>query len=465
MRRMGDNRSNVLIIGAGEVGTALLILLSGSGTVNIVGIAENDRRAPGVDLAREKNIPVETDYRVFLRKGNIDKIIDTTASTQVRDELLRSKPEKTEFVNVSKGSFLWSVINESIKAQERLYESEDKYRQLFDNAADLIAVVDTTVRFIDMNKKFTEESEYTKEEMLGKNVMTSGIVTPPSAAKIGLHLPQILLGHSVPIFEVDGVKKSGGIVNYELKAVPIKRDGKIVGVQAILRNITERKEIEEKLRQSEITYRTIFENSGTAMLIVEEDMTVTMVNAEFARFSGYSKEDTEGRKNLLNFVHEQDLDKMKEFHWLRSVDPHTAPKNYETRFVAKSSMVSEVVLTAAAIPGTKRMVVAIQDITELKRSTYQLSKQKELLDNANKALEHKLEELQEAMGHIKRLEGLVPICANCKKLRVSGKDPNDPGAWVSIEKYFSAKTDASFTHGLCPECIKKLYGKQLGRDK
>ena len=378
---------------------------------------------------------------------------------------MRSKPKEAELVTVNKGSFIWSVISESIKTQERLYESEDRYRQLFDNAADLIAVVDTMGRFADMNKRFTEESEYSKEEMLGKNVITSGIVNAPSAAKIAFHLPRIIAGHGAPILEVDGVKKSGGIVNYELRAVPVKKDGRIVGAQAILRNITERKEIEERLRRSEMVYRTIFENSGTAMLIAEEDLTVAMVNAEFARFSGYSKEDIEGRKSLLSFVHEQDLDKMKEVHWLRSVDPHTAPKSYETRFVAKSSMVSEVILTAAAIPETKRTVVAMQDITELKRSAYQLNKQKELLDNANKALEHKLEELQEAMGHIKRLEGLVPICANCKKLRVSGRDPNDPGAWVSIEKYFSAKTDASFTHGLCPECIKKLYGTQLGKDK
>jgi hypothetical protein len=51
---------------------------------------------------------------------------------------------------------------------------------------------------------------------------------------------------------------------------------------------------------------------------------------------------------------------------------------------------------------------------------------------------------------------------NCKKMRSEGADPKDPDAWMPLEKYISAKTNASFTHGLCPECAKKMSGKMSG---
>jgi len=59
--------------------------------------------------------------------------------------------------------------------------------------------------------------------------------------------------------------------------------------------------------------------------------------------------------------------------------------------------------------------------------------------------------LVEAMAHIKQLRGLLPICANCKKIR------NDHGYWEQVETYFQENSDIAFTHGFCPECVRKLY--------
>jgi len=53
------------------------------------------------------------------------------------------------------------------------------------------------------------------------------------------------------------------------------------------------------------------------------------------------------------------------------------------------------------------------------------------------------------------LSGLLPICSNCKKIK------NDSDDWEQVESYISKKSSASFTHGLCPECKKKLYGAEL----
>jgi len=59
--------------------------------------------------------------------------------------------------------------------------------------------------------------------------------------------------------------------------------------------------------------------------------------------------------------------------------------------------------------------------------------------------------IQEALANIKTLSGLLPICANCKKIR------NDKGYWDQIEGYIQKHTEAQFTHGICPECAEKLY--------
>jgi PAS domain S-box-containing protein len=235
-------------------------------------------------------------------------------------------------------------------------------------------------------------------------------------------------------------------------------DGDVFGILGIYADITDRKSMEEILRKSEARYRTIFENTGSSTIIVEEDLGITMANAQFERLSGYHKKDLRGKKNLIDFIPEDDRRRVQEFHRLRMIDPSAAPKNYELTFTNKNRKQSEIYITVALIPGTSRSVVSILDISELKENERELKRQKELLDNTNKALEHKLKELEEAMGHIKKLEGLVPICARCKKMRVEGGDPKDSRAWVRLEKYISDRTDASFTHGLCPECIKEMYG-------
>ncbi len=65
--------------------------------------------------------------------------------------------------------------------------------------------------------------------------------------------------------------------------------------------------------------------------------------------------------------------------------------------------------------------------------------------------------LRESLGRISKLEGLVPVCSGCKKIRNAGSDPTDRQSWVPMEVYISERTDAEFTHGLCPDCFGKLY--------
>ena len=84
-------------------------------------------------------------------------------------------------------------------------------------------------------------------------------------------------------------------------------------------------------------------------------------------------------------------------------------------------------------------------ILDLLFSTYENAvQQKRDLEQINK-------ELKEALETIKKLEGILPICAKCKKIR------DDKGNWIQMEKYIRDRSEARFSHSICPECAKKLY--------
>ncbi len=65
--------------------------------------------------------------------------------------------------------------------------------------------------------------------------------------------------------------------------------------------------------------------------------------------------------------------------------------------------------------------------------------------------ERLIRELQDALAKVKTLSGLLPICANCKRVR------NDEGYWQRVETFIRERSDIEFTHGICPECLRKLY--------
>ena len=68
-----------------------------------------------------------------------------------------------------------------------------------------------------------------------------------------------------------------------------------------------------------------------------------------------------------------------------------------------------------------------------------------------KNLENKNKELEKALAEIKVLRGFIPICASCKKIR------DDKGYWSQVEEYIARHSEAKFTHGICPDCMVKLY--------
>ncbi|MGD2099595.1 MAG: bifunctional diguanylate cyclase/phosphodiesterase [Desulfobacterales bacterium] len=128
-----------------------------------------------------------------------------------------------------------------------------------------------------------------------------------------------------------------------------------------------------ELRESEMKYRTIFENTGTATVIVENDTTISLANSEFANMSGFKKNEIENQKSWLHFVDEKTQRKIQN----GEVMPHHPEYNhmaphFECKFTDKAGIQKDILCALAVIPGSIKSVVSLADITELKEAERQI---------------------------------------------------------------------------------------------
>ena len=96
--------------------------------------------------------------------------------------------------------------------------------------------------------------------------------------------------------------------------------------------------------------------------------------------------------------------------------------------------------------------IALAMIVFSMRRWHEAKKSQALLFERNMELEHALEE-------IKQLEGIIPICSSCKKIR------NDSGFWEQVEQYVETYSKAKFSHSLCPDCLTRLYENEKWFDQ
>ncbi len=150
-------------------------------------------------------------------------------------------------------------------------------------------------------------------------------------------------------------------------------NGKVVGVRGTAQDITDLKRIENRLKESETFYKTLFENTGTASIIVDEDTTILMANTQFENFSGYSKEEVEGKMSWKEMVLKEDLEMMEKYHYMRRNDMETPPENYEAQLIDKEGNIRIVLINVAMIPGTKRSIASLLDLTERKEIEKELA--------------------------------------------------------------------------------------------
>jgi len=132
-----------------------------------------------------------------------------------------------------------------------------------------------------------------------------------------------------------------------------------------------RRQNEEIIKISE-QLNTILSAINIAVIISDEDMTVEFVNPEFEKLTGYSREEIVGKVKWTDFIPEDMLSKMMEYHRLRRISLSSVPAQYESKFRNKRGEIKNILLNVAMIPYTKKSIASIIDITERKRINEQI---------------------------------------------------------------------------------------------
>jgi PAS domain S-box-containing protein/putative nucleotidyltransferase with HDIG domain len=140
--------------------------------------------------------------------------------------------------------------------------------------------------------------------------------------------------------------------------------------------IAEQMRIEQALRESENYYRTIFENTGTAVVIVDKDLKITMGNSTFEELSGYSQAELVGR-SPFEFIHPEDLAIVKEYNRLRKLDPAKAPQNYEVKCIDKHGRIRDCIIYVSLVPDSENVVVSMLDVSAQHQAEAQIKASEE----------------------------------------------------------------------------------------
>jgi PAS domain S-box-containing protein len=207
----------------------------------------------------------------------------------------------------------------------------------------------------------------------------------------------------------------------------------VLGAIEYVRDITNRRKAEEELHQNEKTIRALLNATDDAMFLIDKGGTFLALNDTVAKRLSMNSEELLG-KCVYNFLPTHVAATRKK--WVE----HVILTGKSIRFEDKRDGVwlENVIYPILEEKGSLTMLaICSRNITDRKYSEQER--------------ENLIERLQEYITKVKTLSGLIPICSSCKRVR------NDEGFWSQMEIYISEHSDAEFSHGICPECAKKLY--------
>jgi two-component system phosphate regulon sensor histidine kinase PhoR len=120
----------------------------------------------------------------------------------------------------------------------------------------------------------------------------------------------------------------------------------------------------KRIREEEEKYRTLFEFSESATVVIDDDKTLLMVNKKFEEVSGYKREEIEGKMKFVDFLPPEEMERLIRYHELRRIDPKKVPTSYEFWFLNREGKRRLMEISVSLIPGTKKSIASLIDITE-----------------------------------------------------------------------------------------------------
>ena len=373
--------------------------------------------AEGIVIARPKGNYIYANQQMadllgyqeneILGKSSSDFAFDEnrTQVYQAREELLKGNTLHGEFKFRRKdGSPVWTMYNttpifnsmgehianisiftditERKQAEEALRSSHQILNEIINAIPVRVFWKDRNLIYLGCNATFAQDAGFADpKDIVGKDDFQMGwhdqaeLYRADDRQVIESSMPKLLI-------EEPQTTPEGNQITLLTSKIPLRSsDGEIIGVLGTYMDITERKKLENALLESENMYRSIFENTGTATMIIEDNTIISLANSELERFTGYSKEEIEGKISWTEFVVKEDLERMLEQHKLRRIDPNAALSNYEFRAIDRNGNVKDILLRVGIISGTKKSIASLLDITERKQAEEALLESEQRLAN------------------------------------------------------------------------------------
>ena len=255
-----------------------------------------------------------------------------------------------------------------------LSQSEDIYKTILENSLAGIYVV-VNGHFRVMNSIAASYTGYPLEELIGKR--WDSFIFPEDKAEVKRNSRNMLAGiRTAPTFSGSSPNRTSSAGSWRRLPPhvpgPAGDPGQLDGPHGTKDGGT------ADLEESENLYRAIFETTGTATIIIEDDMMISLINSEFEKLTGFGRK-TGKAKSGGRSTSSGKTARMRRYHRLRRTDPASAPRNYEHGLVDGQGRVRNIFLTVDMIPGTKKSVASFIDITDWKEAERGLKKREEEL--------------------------------------------------------------------------------------
>jgi PAS domain S-box-containing protein len=305
-------------------------------------------------------------------------------------------------------------VTEKERAEEGLRESERKYRDLAELLPQGLFESNAEGMITYANPSTLETFGYTQKDIEGGIRVVETVVSEDRKRTMRA-FNRVMNGESVKAAEYTCLRNDGSRFPALILANAILREGRPAGIRGFVMDISNQKQMVLRLEESESRYRTLFESTGTATILIEDNMIISIANGEFYRLSGCSPDE---ELKWPNLVLEEDRARMMAYHRKRREDPQSVPRNYEFRYVRRDGEVRSAFVNTEMIPGTRRSIASMVDITELKKTEEDLKMHKKQLEAKTLNLEEANAALRVLLKHRDedRIDLEERVSANMKEL-------------------------------------------------
>jgi PAS domain S-box-containing protein len=277
---------NVMIVGAGKGGLAVLKLLNETEVLNVQVVIDRNSDAPGIILAQRVGITTGTDWLPYLNE-TIDIIIDVTGNEKVFQELRNAKSKKTVLIPGSVAFLLAELLEEKEELIQKHQNESYKQELIFNATNDGMVVIDNYGYVIIFNRRAEEMMGVKKELAIGRPVVD---VIPDS------RLPLILETKRIETNQEMILGNGRKIITTRIPI--IEENGTLIGAFAVFKDITEVVNLAEEitdLKEIQTMLQAIIHSSDDAISVVDELGRGILINPAYTRLTGLTKEQVIGQ--------------------------------------------------------------------------------------------------------------------------------------------------------------------------